>query len=61
MHSLLGDTTNLKKEYAPNKIVFKIFCFVEFGIVLLLSENIGQRQIQNFHYFKYLIVEGNVL
>ena len=31
----------LKDEYAPNKIVIKIIIFVEFGTVLLLSENIG--------------------
>ena len=33
-------TINLKDEYAPNKIVIKIIIFVEFGTVLLLSENI---------------------
>ena len=48
-------TTNLKDEYAPNKIVIKIFIFAEFGTVLLLSENIGQCQIKNFHFFRYLI------
>ena len=54
-------TTNLKDEYASNKIVIKIFIFAEFGTVLLLSENMGQCQIKNFHFFRYLIVRGNVL
>ena len=31
-------TTYLKEECTPNKIVIKIFIFVEFGTVLLLSE-----------------------
>ena len=53
-------TTNLKDKYAPNKIVIKIFIFVEFGTVLLFSAKIGQFQIPNFHFSKYLIGGGNV-
>ena len=54
-------TTNLKGEYAPNKIVIKVFIFVEFETVLVVSENIGQCQIQNFHFSRYLIGGDNVL
>ena len=54
-------TTNLQDEYSANKIVMKIFIFMEFGTVLLLSGNVGQCQIQNFHFSRYLIVGGNVL
>ena len=60
MHSLLG-YPSLNDEYVPNKIVKKIFIFVEFGTVLLLSANIGQCQIQNFHFSRYLIGGGNVV
>ena len=52
---------NLKGEYASYKIVIKIFIFVEFGTVLLHSENIGQCQIQHFHFSRYPISGGNVL
>ena len=52
---------NLKGEYAPYKIVIKIFIFVKFGTVLLLSENIGQCQIQHFHFSRYPIGGCNVL
>ena len=52
---------NLKGEYASYKIVIKIFIFVEFGLVLLHSENIGQCQTQHFHFYIYPIGGGNVL
>ena len=50
-------TTNLKDEHTPNKIVglIKILIFVEFRTVLLLPENIGQWQIQNFYFSRYVI------
>ena len=54
-------TNNLKDVYAPYKIVITIFNSVEFGTVLLLSANIEQCQIQNFHFSRYLIGGGNVL
>ena len=52
-------TTNLKYKYTSNKIVNRvitIFISVEFG-----TANIGQCQIPNFHFSRYLIGGGNVL
>lgn len=56
-HALfIGGITSLKDKYTPNKIVIKIVIFVEFRAVLLLTANIGQYKIQNFHFYRYLIV-----
>ena len=55
MHMLYWGITNLKDDYAANKIVIKIIISVEFGRVLLLSANIGQCEIQNVYFSRYLI------
>ena len=55
------DTSSLRGEYGPNKIVIKTVIFVTTGTVLLLSANIGKCQTQKFHFPRYLIDGDSVL